>query len=304
MNIWEQLQENLQDYWRILVLSLPKIAIAIIILCLFILLAFFLGRIFRRRMLGKASDSITVTFVVRVTKSVLITVGIILAFHAMGFKGIAGGMLAGAGIGAIVIGFAFKEIGENFLAGIILVFDRPFNIGDTVMINGNMGYVISLKFRTTHIKSLDGKDVYVPNGSVIRNDVVNFTRDGLLRHEFVVGLDYDDDIPSASKLIVETVNKNPKVIRNEKTQVLVDNFQINTVDLKVFFWVNTFDYMIEALIIKSEVMAAVKHALLANNFNLPANIQELKSYNRDPIQVTLTEPKKEIDQKRSGEPGM
>ncbi len=102
------------------------------------------------------------------TKSVLIIVGVIIAFHAMGFKGIAGGMPAGAGIGAIVIGFAFMEIGENFLAGIKLVFDRPFNIGDTVMINNNMGYVVSLKFRTTHLKSLDGKDVYVPNGCEVK----------------------------------------------------------------------------------------------------------------------------------------
>jgi small conductance mechanosensitive channel len=287
MTIWERLQDNLQEYWQIFVLSLPKIAIAILIICLFSLIAFSLGRVFRRKMLGKASDSITMTFVVRVTKSILIIIGIILAFHALGFRGIAGGMLAGAGIGAIVIGFAFKEIGENFLAGIILVFDRPFRIGDTVKINNNMGYVVALKFRTTHIKSLDGKDVYVPNGSVIRNDVVNFTRDGLLRHEFVIGLDYQDDIASASKLIVETVNKHAAVIQQEKTQVLVDQFETNTVNLKVFFWVTTFDYMIEALIIRSEVMASVKHALLENKFNLPANIQELKAYSGLPIPVTL-----------------
>jgi small-conductance mechanosensitive channel len=287
MTIWERLQDNLQEYWQIFILSLPKIAIAILILCVFSLVAFSLGRIFRRKMLGKASDSITITFVVRVIKSVLIIIGVILAFHALGFRGIAGGMLAGAGIGAIVIGFAFKEIGENFLAGIILVFDRPFNIGDTVMINNNMGYVVGLKFRTTHIKSLDGKDVYVPNGSVIRNDVVNFTRDGLLRHEFIIGLDYQDNIGLASKLIVETVNKHPAVIRKEKTHVLVDQFETNTINLKVLFWVNTFDYMIEALIIRSDVMASVKQALLENKFNLPANIQELKAYNGLPIPVTF-----------------
>ena len=287
MNIWEKLRENLGEYWEIFILSLPKVAIAILIISLFTLISFSLGRLFRRRMAGKASDSITITFVVRVTKSILIVIGVILAFHALGFRGIAGGMLAGAGIGAIIIGFAFKEIGENFLAGIILVFDRPFNIGDTVMINNNMGYVVSLKFRTTHIKSLDGKDVYVPNGSVIRNDVVNLTRDGLLRHEFVIGLDYVDDLVSASKLIVHTVNRHTQIVQPEKTQVLVDSFGTNTVDLKVLFWITSFDYMVEALIIRSEVMTSVKNALIENGFNLPANIVELKAYNGAPLPLNI-----------------
>ncbi len=291
MEIWNQLQERLSEYWDIFLLSIPRIAIAVIIISAFILLAFTLGKIFRQKMLPKATDSITITFVVRLTKSFLIVMGFILAFHALGFRGVAGGMLAGAGIGAIFIGFAFKEIGENFLAGIILVFDRPFNIGDTVMINENMGRVVGLKFRTTHIKSLDGKDVYVPNGSVIRNDVINFTRDGLLRHEFIVGIDYVDDQRKAIQLIIRTVNENDKVVSKDKTQVLLDRFNTSTVDLKVMFWVNTFDYLIDALVTKSDVMEDVKDALLREGFNLPANIQELKTYGSRPLPVVFEDPR-------------
>lgn len=287
MSIWQELEENIYEYWRIFILSLPKITISLIVLCAFILAAFAVGRIFRQAMTGKATDSIIVTFVVRITKTILIILGVILAFHAMGFKGIAGGILAGAGIGAIVIGFAFKEIGENFLAGIILVFDRPFNIGDIVKINNNMGNVVNLKFRTTHIKSFDGKDVYVPNGAVIRNDVINFTRDGFLRHEFTIGIDYQENIAHATQLIVNTINGHVKVVRHELTHALVDGFSTNSVDLKIFFWVNTYDYLIDSLAIKSEVMRDVKNAVLAHGFKLPANILELKAYNSNSLPILL-----------------
>jgi small-conductance mechanosensitive channel len=233
------------------------------------------------------TDSITVGFIIRIVKFILISVGVILAFHALGFEGIAGGLLAGAGMGAIIIGFAFKEIGENFLAGIILVFDRPFDVGDVVNINDNMGVVKVLLFRTTHIKSFDGKDVYVPNAAIIRNDVLNFTRDGLLRHEFIIGMDYDEDVDAALKLIYDTVNAHYKVMSDLNTQVIVHEFAANTINLKVLFWINTLDYKDDALLIRSEVMRDVKNALSAGKFTLPANIQEIKAYQGNAVPITI-----------------
>ncbi len=287
MDIWDRLQIKLNSYWDILILSIPKIAISLFILCVFILLAYSLGKIFRRKMGKSNADSITIGFLIRITKFILISVGFIVAFHAMGFEGIAGGLLAGAGMGAIIIGLAFKDIGENFLAGIILVFDRPFDVGDVVNINNNMGVVRSLLFRTTHIKSFDGKDVYVPNAAIIRNDVLNFTRDGLLRHEFIIGMDYDDDVDGALALIYKTVNAHPKVITDLNTQAIVNEFAPNTINIKVLFWIDTLDYKNEALLTKSEVMRDVKNALSAAKFTLPANIQEIKAYQGQPVPITI-----------------
>lgn len=287
MNIWDRLQNKLNGYWDILILSIPKIAIALLILCAFILLAYAIGKFFKKKMGDTKADSITIGFIIRITKFVLTAVGVILAFHAVGFEGIAGGLLAGAGMSAVIIGFAFKEIGENFLAGIILVFDRPFDVGDVVNINDNMGVVSSLLFRTTHIKSFDGKDVYVPNAAIIRNDVLNFTRDGLLRHEFIIGMDYDDDVDGALALIYKTVNAHHKVMSDLNTQVIVNEFAPNTINLKVLFWIDTLDYKNEALLTKSEVMRDVKNAMSAAKFMLPANIQEIKAYQGQAVPITI-----------------
>lgn len=287
MNFWEQIHDKIEGYWASFVLSLPRIAVGLIILSFFVLLAVLISRFVQRRMKPEAVDAITINFVIRLIKIVFVVCGLILAFNAFGLENFAGGLLASAGFGAIVIGFAFKEIGENFLAGIILVFDRPFSIGDTVSVNGNMGNVVRLKFRTTQIKSFDGKDIFVPNGSVIRNDLYNYTRDGFLRIEFVVGVDYDDDLDQARQLIEHTVNSFPDVLRNEKTQVIVDEFATSTVNLKVMFWIDTFDYKVGVLEAKSQVMIAVKNVLLEHKFGLPANIQEFKLYRPDPIPVAI-----------------
>ena len=288
MNIWSQLQDKINEYWHVLILSIPRIAISLIVVSFFVFLALSITRLIKRRMKSGPIDSITISFVLRMIRIVIIVTGLVLGFHAVGLEGVAGGLLASAGFGAIIIGFAFKEIGENFLAGIILVFDRPFSIGDTVSINGNMGNVVSLKFRTTQIKSFDGKDIFVPNGAVIRNELYNYTRDGFLRIDFTIGVDYDDNLEEATRIITEKVNTFPEVLRTERTQVIVDEFGTNTVNLKVMFWVDTYDYKVSVLEMRSRMMIAVKNLLMEHAFGLPANIQEIKMYKSEPIPVRLT----------------
>jgi small-conductance mechanosensitive channel len=292
MDITKELHQKLLSYWEILIESIPRITLSIIITTVFILIAIGLAKIFRKRMMQKAENKLVVDYVVRLVKFLLILAGIILGLNTLGLTGIAGGLLAGAGVGAVVLGFAFKEIGENFLAGVILVFDRPFNLGDTVTIKGNMGKITALNFRTTQMKTFDGRDVYIPNILVITNEVYNHTQDGFLRLDFLIGIDYDDDISQAIKGITSIVNSNAEVLQNEKTLVLIDEFAASTVNLKVMFWVNTLDYKVSALETKTEIMRTVKNYLLENKFGLPANIQEIKMYKPEPIPIII---KKESD---------
>ena len=287
MNVTEEIQAKLLSYWEILIESIPKITLSIIITTTFILIAIGVTKIFRKKMMQKAGNKLVVDYIVRLVKFLLILAGIILGLNTLGLTGIAGGLLAGAGVGAVVLGFAFKEIGENFLAGVILVFDRPFHLGDTVTVKGNMGKIMALNFRTTQMKTFDGRDVYIPNILVITNEVYNHTQDGFLRLEFLIGIDYDDDIKEAIRGITEIVNSNPEVLKSEKTLVLIDEFAASTVNLKVMFWVNTIDYKISALETKTEIMRTVKDYLLKNKFGLPANIQEIKMYKPEPIPIII-----------------
>jgi len=282
-----KISERLETYWDTLIYSIPKITIAIIIVCVFVLVAIFVGKFLRRRLTHKAENRLALNFIVRLVKLVLMAMGFVLALHTLGFTGLSGGFLAGAGVGTVVLGFAFKEIGENFLAGFLLVFDSPFQIGDTIELTGNLGKVVSLNFRTTHLKTFDGKDVFIPNSSVITNDLYNLTRDGFLRQEFIIGIDYDDDIQLARERIIALVNSKDDVLKDEQTQVLINDFGTNTVNLKVLFWVKTFDYKVSSLELKTQIMRDVKNLLMKLEFGLPANIQEIKMYKPEPIPVII-----------------
>jgi small-conductance mechanosensitive channel len=279
------LKERLDEYWETLIESIPKITIALIVLCVFVLTAIFIGNFLRKRLNKRSKNQLALDFIVRLVKVILIAMGLVLALHTLGFTGLSGGLLAGAGVGTVVLGFAFKEIGENFLAGFLLVFDSPFQIGDTIELNGNLGKVVNLYFRTTHLKTFDGKDVYIPNSSVITNDLYNLTRDGLLRLDFTIGIDYDDDIETAREKIIELVDSKEDVLKDEKTQVLINDFGSSTVNLKVLFWVKTFDYKVSALELKTQIMRDVKNLLKDLDFGLPPTTQDIKIHRADPVAV-------------------
>jgi len=285
--MYEKLEDKLVSYWETIVLSTPKIAISLLLLFIFIAIAFFIARVTRKVLLKKAENVLAVNYISRLLKIIIILLGVIVALNALGFDNVAGGLLAGAGVGAVIIGFAFKEIGENFLAGVILIFDSPFSVGETVTSGDNMGKVVALGFRTTHLKTFDGKDVYVPNSKLINSELYNHTQDGFLRHNFTIGIDYDDDIDQAIELITNIVNSNNDVLKDEKTQVLINDFGTNTVNLKILFWVHTIDYKIAANVLKTKIMKDVKNALLKHKFGLPANIQEIKMYNPEPIPIIV-----------------
>lgn len=283
----DKIQQSLDNYWNIFLESVPKIAISILIFSVFILLAMAISRVLKKRIGAKADSPLVTSFIIQMVKIAIWVAGLLLALNALGLEGIAGGILAGAGMGAVILGFAFKELGENFLAGILLVFDRPFSMGDTITVNDNIGVVKEMNFRTTKLKTFDGKDVYIPNSDIITNTVYNHTEDGFLRQSFLIGIDYENDVDLAVEVITHTVNNHPAILTDEKTQVLINDFGTNTINLEVRFWTKTKDYKVGAAQIKFDVMRDVQRVLVANEFGLPANIQEVKLYNNAPLEVKL-----------------
>ncbi len=279
----------LGDYWERFLFLLPNLVFAAIILAITLFLAGKIKGILRSRLAGKAHDKITAEYIAIISKWIVVIIGLLLACQALGLSGIAGGLLASAGVSAVVVGFAFKDIAQNFLAGLILAFNRPFNVNDTVQIQDTMGRVVSLDLRTTHLRTFDSKDVYIPNGIILTTPVTNFTRNGLIRMDFIVGIDFNDDIEKAIELIGNTVSRIEGVQRKNPPYAAVDELATNTVNLKVFFFTETDDYKKGVVLLKGKVMQQVKNALLDNGFGLPANIVELKMYDAQkklPVELT------------------
>lgn len=274
------LGEILEAYWQGFLVALPRIGLAILVIVVGILIASWISRLLRQRLEGRMHDPLMGRFIANLLKVALVILVIMIGLQAAGLSGIAGGLLAAAGATTVVLGFAFKDIGENFLAGIILAFNRPFNIDDSIKVGEIFGKVKALDFRYTHIKSFDGRDIFVPNGILLQEPVENYTQDGFYRFDFVVGIDYDDDIDGAMQVILSAMGEEKEVLNSAEHEpfVITDELAVSTVNLKVFFWVDTQDYRKGALETRGRAMRNVKKRLLAEGYSLPADIHELKFY--------------------------
>ncbi|WP_420318989.1 mechanosensitive ion channel family protein [Ekhidna sp.] len=279
-SVAQNLAITLEEHWMLFIDHVPSIGLAILIVAIGMLISSKVSALLRKAIAQKVEDTIMINFLGKAIKILLLGLFIMYALQVAGLDGIATGILTAAGASAVIIGFAFRDIGENFISGIILSFNRPFNVDETVSIGDIFGKVKNIEFRYTKLKTFDGRDVYIPNSDVIKKPVYNYTEDGYFRFDFLVGIAYEDDIDIAQELIMKVVNNTSGVYEDEMHHnfIITEELAVNTVNFKVSFWVKTFEYGKEALMIKGKVVTAVKNALVKEGFNLPANIQELKLY--------------------------
>lgn len=288
----EIIEQSLNLYYYRFLQILPRIALAILVIILGVLLAQLLTNFYKRRFQQKSEDPLMAKFLAQAIKIILI-IAIMIALQVAGLDGVATGLLTAVGGGAIILGFAFQDIGKNFLAGIILAFNRPFSINDTIKIDDIFGKVKELSFRYAHIKTFDGRDIYIPNSDVLTKPVENYTADGFFRVDFIVGIGYEDTISEAKKVIQEILDKNPEIVRDNDHEnfVIEDELAASTVNLKVFFWVDTKDYRRASRVLRGLVIREVKEVLLEKGFNLPADIKEIKIYgSEDAIPIKFRNP--------------
>lgn len=276
----DTIQHSLNQYYHNFLQVLPRIALAVLVIILGVLLAQWLTSFYKRRFQQKSEDPLMAKFLAQAIKIILIIIAIMIALRVAGLDGIATGLLTAVGGGAIILGFAFQDIGKNFLAGIILAFNRPFSINDTIKVDDIFGKVKELSFRYSHIKTFDGRDIYIPNSDVLTKPVENYTADGFFRVDFVVGIGYEDDISEAKKVIQNILDNNQEIVRDADHEnfVIEDELAASTVNLKVFFWVGTKDYRRASRVLRGNVIREVKEELFKRGFNMPADIKEIKIY--------------------------
>jgi small-conductance mechanosensitive channel len=285
-----EVKESVLNFYDSFIEFLPRLGLGLAIIILGVLVASALGRFTTNRVSQRTNDPLMSRFLGKGIRFVGIIIFVMLALRAAGLGDISAGILATAGASAVVLGFAFKDIGQNFIAGVILSFNRPFNINDTVEIGENFGRVKALEFRHTKLKTFDGKDVYIPNSDVITTPVTNYTEDGFFRWDFIVGIDYDDDIDLAKANILRTLEADSKVVTDAEhvNYVVEDELATSTVNLRVYFWVDTFDFGRVANTTRGRIIGKVKGALMEAGFYLPADIQEIKLYGKEDSELPLS----------------
>ncbi len=266
------LLETLRQEWQSLVQLAPRALAALVLFLLVTFVGRAVGRglevVLRRGQL----TSTHLLFFRRLSVWLFGLLGLAIALNVVGLGGVATGLLAGGGITAVVLGFAFREIGENLLAGFFLAFSRPFEVKDLILSGDYRGTVRSIQLRYTHIRTADGRDIFIPNAQIFNRPLVNFTRDGLLRPSFTVGIDYRDDARAACRLLLATVAAVDGVLEEPPPTVSITGLAPAWVELEVVFWIDTFDQQVSLPQVRTEVMDGCRTALREAGLTLSSDV--------------------------------
>ena len=177
-------------------------------------------------------------------------------------------MLAGLGIGSVAIGFAFKDVFENFLAGIIILFRREMRIGDFISCEGIEGKVTRIAIRESHIQQTDGQLVIVPNAIMFKNPVIVRTHDDVRRVTVICGVAYDEDVDAARDVIARAVGSCDTVRRDDHPiQVFAQEFAESSINFEIAWWTGSTPLDVRKS--RDEVVSAVKRALDDAGIEIP-----------------------------------
>ncbi|MEO1364583.1 MAG: mechanosensitive ion channel family protein, partial [Pseudomonadota bacterium] len=163
--------------------------------------------------------------------------GVVVALDILGATALLGTILGAAGIVGLAIGFAVRDTVENFIASIMLSIRQPFRPNDTVEIEGDIGKVIRLTSRATILLSFDGNHIRIPNATVFKSRIVNYTRNDERRFLVDLGVAYDTDLARAQALALETVRALPFVLDAPEPSVWIEELGDSAVIIKVAAWI-------------------------------------------------------------------
>lgn len=246
--------------------SFGDILTFIIVIYLSVLLSRFLQVILEKDILSKFNLKKGIPYTVGLmARYTVITLGIFLAVTAAGLPVGSLGILIGAmGVG---IGFGLQNIFNNLVSGLILLFERPIQIGDTIKVGELTGNVKSIGIRSSNVRTFDGAEVIVPNGQFISNEVINWTlSDHQRRIEVIAGVAYGSDPHLVKKILIEGLEKHPDILDDPSPNVYFNDLGESSLDFRILFWTANIG---EWLRIRSEVVFMVHDELKKNGIVIP-----------------------------------
>ena len=245
--------------------TLPLLAVAALILLLF----WYLGRAvvglsWPYRRIDNAFLRETAQQLVRIA---VLVAGVLLALEILDATALAAALLGTAGLFGLVLGFAFRDLAENAIASLLLSLRQPFAPNDLVSIEGREGHVVRLTSRATVLLTIEGNHVRIPNATVYKGVIVNYTRNPLRRFDLAAGIGVDEDIAAAQRLGIEVMQGTPGVLAEPPPQALVEELGESNVVIRYLGWVD--QRGADFLAVKSEAIRRVKEALDEAGISLP-----------------------------------
>lgn len=221
----------------------------------------------------KIKSSLLRNIVAKSCAVIIFLFGLYLVLRVSGLTRLALTIIGSTGLLGLVIGFAFRDIAENFLASVLISIQHPFAKGDLILVSGYEGYVQNVNTRSTVLITRDGNFIQIPNGVIYKEPITNYTANPNTRFEFTVGIGYDDSIEEAQTIALEVAKRHEGVVDDPPPVILVDELGAATVNLRVTFWVNIAKH--NQLKVRSSLIRKVKKAFEEEGISMPDEAREL-----------------------------
>ena len=213
-----------------------------------------------------------------IIRYIVLVIGIIVFLQSAGINLSAIMVLAGAlGVG---IGFGLQNITNNFVSGIIILFERPIKVGDRIQLGDVSGDVVNISMRSTTIVTNDNISIIVPNSDFISSKVINWSHtDRNIRFNFPIGVSYNEDPQEVKKLLLEVVDENKGVLIKPEPDVLFKGFGDSSLDFNLRVW--TREYINRPNVLKSQIYYAVFEKFKEHNIEIPFPQRDLHIKNTE-----------------------
>ncbi|WKZ46758.1 MAG: mechanosensitive ion channel [Anaerolineales bacterium] len=269
------MENYLETFMKNVVGNIPNLIAALLIFLISVYVGRLLGNIIWRVLAARKAPEGVTHLLTQFTRWTFIVFGAIAALQRF-FDVTA--FLAGLGLVGFTVGFALQDVMKNFAAGIILLLQQPFQVGEAIGVKDFDGTVLGIHLRTTEMKTFDGRIVTLPNADLLANPIVNYTRADRRRVEIPVRISYQADPEIARQAALEAIQTVPGMVNDPEPVVGFSTFDDSALKLNAYFWIDT--SKTNPLIAKDDALKRMKSALEQKGIEIPFPTQTV--YMRSP----------------------
>lgn len=248
---------------EILLHYVVNLAAAMVIVILGLLVARIVSHMVHKVLLVHKIDHTVADFLASLARYSVIAFALIAALGRIGVQ--TASIIAVLGAAGLAVGLALQGSLSNLAAGVLLVTFRPFRIGEYVDLSGVAGTVLNVQIFSTTLRAVDGKIVVVPNGKIISNNIINYSREPMRRNEFIVGVGYEADIDQVKQILTDIVMAEERILKDRDIIVRVHDLAPSSVNFIIRVWTKGADLQV----VYWDLLEQIKKALDANNINIP-----------------------------------
>lgn len=292
---YDLISSKLVSWMESAISMFPNMIISLLIIMLFVFLAS-LSKKLTYNIFGRITHNNSLRNLVgAIVYIIVFAIGSFTALSILNLDGVVTSLLAGAGVLGLALGFAFQEIASNYIAGTVMSIKKPFEMGDLIKTNDYFGTVIMIHLRTTHLKTLEGQLVTIPNAEIFKSPITNYSTLQSRRVDIKVGISYNEDLNYAKEIAYKAITE-IKDINKEDISLFYEEFNDSSIDLNVRFWIDFSNRQIEYASKMDEGIIAIKKAFDAANITIPFPIKTIEFGSLENVREVLN-PSKDTGKK-------